>query len=83
MVIIWGTSTCSYCKRALSLCEQYELKSKYILIDTPEKLQELHNIAPGDTHTVPQIWWNNKYIGGFNEFQQEIENTRNFGQEKI
>lgn len=82
MVIIWGTSSCSYCKKAISLCEQYNFKFEYILIDTQEKLQELHNIAP-DTHTVPQIWWNNKYIGGFNEFQQEIENTRNFGQENF
>lgn len=82
MVTIWGTSTCPYCERAKDLCKQYDLQFEYVLIDTQEKLQELHEKAPG-THTVPQIWWHDKYIGGFNEFHQEIENTRNFGQEKI
>ena len=33
--------------------------------------------------TVPAIWWNDKFIGGFNELVTEIENTRNFGQEKV
>ena len=33
--------------------------------------------------TVPAIWWNGKFIGGFNELVTEIENTRNFGQEKV
>jgi glutaredoxin len=29
--------------------------------------------------TVPQVFWNGNHIGGFEEFAQEIENTRNFG----
>ena len=26
--------------------------------------------------TVPQIWWNDKHIGGFSELAEEIDNTR-------
>lgn len=82
MVTIWGTTTCSFCERAKDLCKQYDLQFEYITIDSQEKLAELHEIAPG-TKTVPQIWWNGNYIGGYSEFATEIENTRNFGQETI
>ena len=33
--------------------------------------------------TVPQIYWNGKYVGGYNDLALEIENTRGFGQEGI
>ena len=82
MVTIWGRPSCSFCERAKSLCDQYDLKYDYITIDGPEKLQELQEQVPG-VRTVPQIFWNGKYVGGYTEFAQEIENTRNFGQEKI
>ena len=82
MVTIWGRPSCSFCERAKSLCDQHDLKYDYITIDGPEKLQELQEQVPG-VRTVPQIFWNDKYIGGYTEFAQEIENTRNFGQEKI
>lgn len=82
MVEIWGTATCPFCERAKDLCKQYDLQFSYTLIDSQEKLAELHEKAPG-TRTVPQIWWNDKYIGGYTELAQEIENTRNFGQENI
>lgn len=82
MVTIWGTATCPFCERAKAMCEQYDLKYEYILIDSEEKRQELLELAP-DAKTVPQIWWNSNYIGGFTELASEIENTRNFGQELI
>jgi len=28
-----------------------------------------------EVKTVPQIWWNNRHIGGYAEFAKEIENT--------
>jgi glutaredoxin len=30
--------------------------------------------------TVPVIWHNNKFIGGYNELMSYIENTREYGQ---
>jgi len=82
MITIWGTTTCPFCERAKDICKQHDLQFEYITIDSQEKLAELHELAPG-TKTVPQIWWNGKYVGGYTELAQEIENTRNFGQEKI
>lgn len=82
MITIWGTSTCSYCKMAKELCEQYKLEYEYILIDSQEKLEELHELVP-DTKTVPQIFWHGNYIGGYKELHQEIEDTRSYGDGQI
>lgn len=82
MIEIWGTSTCSFCERAKDLCKQYDLPFNFKLIDSQEKLAELQEKAPS-AKTVPQIWWNGNYIGGYTDLAQEIENTRNFGQENI
>ena len=82
MITIWAGPRCSWCDRAKSLAEQRELKYEYILIDGPEKMQELSELVPG-ARTVPQIFWNDRHIGGYDQFAVEIENTRNFGQEKI
>jgi glutaredoxin len=80
MVTIWGKEHCSFCEKAKALCDQYELKYEYILIDGPEKFEQLQALLP-DARTVPQIFWNGKHIGGYNQFALEVENTRNFGQE--
>jgi hypothetical protein len=42
----------------------------------------MYDLKP-DAETVPQIWWHDNYIGGYNEFATEIENTRNFGQDSF
>ena len=82
MVKIWGKSNCSFCDKAKELCMQYHLKYEYISVDDIERLLDLHELVP-KANTVPQIFWNNKYIGGYTEFASEVENTRSFGQESF
>ena len=82
MIVIWGRDNCGYCTRAVDLCDQYDFKYEYIKVDTPQILEQLEQKVPG-VKTVPQIFWNDKHIGGYEDFAAEIENTRNFGQEKI
>lgn len=85
-VEIYGTSTCNWCDRAQELCVQYDIKYVYKSLDDrfegENNLREFKERLP-NAKQVPQIFWNDKYIGGFNELVSEIENTRNFGQEKI
>jgi glutaredoxin len=85
-VEIYGTSTCNWCDRAQELCAQYDLSYVYKSLDDrfegEKNLREFRERLP-NAKQVPQIFWNDKYIGGFNELVSEIENTRNFGQEKI
>ena len=82
MIVIWGRDNCVYCTRAVDLCKQYGFKYEYIKVNSPQILEQLEQKVPG-VKTVPQIFWNDKHIGGYDDFAAEIENTRNFGQEKI
>jgi glutaredoxin 1 len=75
MITIYGTTTCKWCKAAVSLVEARGLQHDYRLIDENEQFYaELKTLKP-DTKTVPQIWWDNRYIGGYTDLTTEIENT--------
>jgi len=80
MVIIYGTSSCVFCEKAKRLAEQYSLDYQYITVDDKQTQQDFKQRFPG-AKTVPQIIWNNRHVGGYTEFAQEIENTiGNYGQ---
>jgi len=85
-VVIFGKSTCNWCDRAQEVCAQYSIECTYKDVDDrfdgPTYLAELQQLKP-DAKTVPQIWWNGKYIGGYNELVKEIENTREYGQGRL
>ena len=89
MVTIFGKDTCNWCDRAKELCEQHGINYEYKSLDDRFEgnayLLELKQLAEEHSltiKTVPQIWWNNKYIGGFDQLATEIENNNigNFGQ---
>lgn len=80
MVIIYGATWCRWCEKAKALAEQYQLDFQYRDIDTESHKQELKTMLPEAT-TIPQIWWHGRHVGGYEAFAEEIENTRNYGQE--
>jgi glutaredoxin len=82
MVIIYGAEWCSYCIRAKKLVEQYQVDFEFRDVDNPEIKEQLRVMLP-DYKTIPQIWWHGNHIGGYNEFVNELENTRSFGQDKF
>lgn len=84
MITIYGTQTCKWCKAAVALAEAQGLKYEYRSVDLNEQFYiELKALKP-DMKTVPQIWWDNRYIGGYSDFAQEIENTSGgYGDGKI
>lgn len=71
MIKIYGTSDCIFCKKAKELAENYNLK--YESLDVFEHADYVKSLT--DQRTVPQITWDERYIGGYAEFAQEIENT--------
>lgn len=74
MITIYGTETCRWCKAALALAESKDLRAEYRGIDLNDQFyQELKALKP-DVKTVPQIWINDKYIGGYEAFAKELEN---------
>lgn len=80
MITIYGHQRCGWCKKAKSLAEQYQLKYEWLDTDNDETLNALKKALP-NVKTVPQIWWGDKHIGGYEDFAKEIENTLgNYGQ---
>lgn len=80
MITIYGHQRCGWCKKAKALAEQYGLKYEWLDTDNQEILNTLKTALP-NAKTVPQIWWGDKHIGGYENFAAEVENTLgNYGQ---
>ena len=79
MIEIYGTPTCGFCLRAKKLAERHGLQFEYKDITYNNHRNELVEKLGDDPKTVPQIYWNGNYVGGYSELATEIENTRNFG----
>ncbi len=71
--IVWSNVGCSYCEQAKNL-----LKSKDIAFEERNiahgtwTVQQLQEAVPG-ARTVPQIFIDDKYIGGYQELQKHLE----------
>ena len=66
-VIIYSTQVCPYCVRAKDLLESKNVQYSEVLIDKePGKLQEMLEKSNG-RRTVPQIFINDKHVGGFDD----------------
>jgi glutaredoxin len=73
--IIYGTNTCVYCDRAKMVLTQKGITFDFI------NLQDLGKTAAEVTgrpvKSVPQIYLEGKYVGGFNELVKELNNNSN------
>lgn len=74
MITIYGNQRCGWCKRAKSLAEMYNLKYEWLDTDDANNLANLKSKLP-EVKTIPQIWWNDNHIGGYEQFATEIENA--------
>ena len=64
--IIYTSYTCPYCYKAKSLLNKLGVKYKEIPVDLRPKLREKMAEMAGKT-SVPQIWIDNKHVGGFDD----------------
>ena len=74
MITIYGHNRCGWCKKAKKLAETYSLPSQWKDTDVDANLNEMKIKLP-NAKTVPQIWWDDRYIGGYEDLAAEIENT--------
>lgn len=74
MITIYGHDRCGWCKKAKDVATMYSLPYEWKNTDTHENINELKMRLP-DVKSVPQIWWDHRYIGGYSELVSEIENT--------
>ena len=84
MIIIYAKNNCKWCTAAKELAESRNLTYDYRNVDNNfQFLLELSSLKP-DTKTLPQVWWDNRHIGGYTDFATEVENTMgDYGNGKI
>jgi glutaredoxin 1 len=84
MITIYAKNNCKWCTLAKDLAESRGLSYEYRNVDDNfQFLLELSSLKP-DVKTLPQIWWNDKHVGGYTDFAAEIENTMgDYGNGKI
>lgn len=70
--IVWSKTSCPYCVSAVALLKQkgYTIEERKIGVDwTREQLLEAVPMA----RTVPQIFLDNEYIGGYDNLVKHFE----------
>lgn len=84
MIIIYAKDNCKWCTLAKELTENRKLNYEYRNVDENYQfLVELASLKP-NVKTLPQIWWDDRHIGGYTDFAAEIENTLgDYGNGKI
>lgn len=83
MITIYGNSVCKWCIAAKKLAEDYGLAYEWIDLDFDENLNRFKINFP-NARSIPQIMWDNRHLGGYDDFLKEIENTiGGYGQGKI
>lgn len=73
--IIWSKYNCSYCDRARALLEQRNIDYEERKIGDGYTREDLLEAVPS-ARTVPQIFLDNKLIGGYTELQQHLEKAQ-------
>ncbi|WP_367670699.1 GrxA family glutaredoxin [Sodalis-like secondary symbiont of Drepanosiphum platanoidis] len=79
-IVIFGQNECPYCIYAKILAKKLvkEKKFSYKFIDIKKKKiskNDLSKTIGKIINTVPQIFINKKYIGGFEDFKKYIKNN--------
>ena len=71
--IIYGKSDCPYCEKAK---EQLELLSiEYEYIDLNEIQKTAAEVTGREVTTVPQIYLNGQYVGGYEDLMKELSSA--------
>jgi len=68
--MIFGKPSCPYCDRAKQLLSKYNIEYTYIDLSLDE--DRLKQFKEQGFRTVPIIYIDDKYIGGFNELQDHL-----------
>jgi glutaredoxin 3 len=75
--LIYSKATCPFCRRAKALLDEQGVGYEEIDINVlPEKRAEMINKSNGRT-TVPQIFFNNQHIGGFDDLCAYYKGKKN------
>lgn len=69
--IVWSKDYCPYCVQAKVLLESKDIEYEERLIGEEWTKEQMLEAVP-DAKTVPQIFLDNEYVGGFTELRQKL-----------
>ena len=69
--VVWSNVGCSYCEQAKNLLKSKNIEYEERNIAQGWKIQDLLEAAPS-AKTMPQIWLDDEYIGGFYELEKKL-----------
>ena len=76
VVEIYSTAICPYCIQAKRLVGQRDWELKEYKVDEKTELREEMNVrANKEVRTVPQIFVNGEYVGGYTDFVDFLDVT--------
>ena len=70
--IVWSKPQCGYCVKAKNLLASKGIEYEERNIAEGWKIQDLLEAAP-NAKTMPQIWLDDKYIGGYFELEDALK----------
>ncbi len=77
--IVWSKYNCPYCEQAKALLNQRKIDFEERKIGDGWSKEDLLESVP-NARTVPQIFINNKLVGGFDDLRKYFEETTsNYG----
>lgn len=72
--IVWSKPDCPYCDRAKSLLESRGIDYEERKIGSGWTREQLLEAMPG-VRSVPQIWIDEQYVGGWPELQNTLRSA--------
>ena len=71
--IVWSKPQCVFCDKAKNLLKLEGIEFEERTIAAGWKIQDLLEAVP-NAKTMPQIWLDDKHIGGYYELVKALEN---------
>lgn len=69
--VVWSKYSCAFCEQAKTLLKQNGVEFEERKVGEGWTKEQLLEAVP-NARTVPQIFLNDEYIGGFNELRQRL-----------
>lgn len=78
MIVIYGKDGCPNCKAAIQLCEMNGLPYEYhdIILEHIDSQVLVEKAGGAAIRSVPQIWNNDLYVGGYTNFKSYLNNFK-------
>jgi glutaredoxin 3 len=73
--IVWSRDRCAYCEQAKNLLKSQNIVYEERNIDHGYSREQLLEAVPG-ARTVPQIFLDDRHIGGFTELRDYLQGAR-------